>query len=153
MPGDGKERSPLRPAPDPRMPPRRWTAAAARCRVAAARCGFRTRARCPATATSARGARRTGPTATELRSAIQRGLLIGADSMAALLSMRPPFEPGATSLTARKPSLACIEALQRIEHVVVHWTNVSFLFIERIQLQVNRCAHLEIESRPCLPRP
>ena len=99
--------------------------------AAAAPCGLRARARCPATATSARGARRTGPTAIELRSATQRGLLIGADSMGCfvLLSMRPAFEPAATSLTAHEPSLPCIETLQPIEHVVVNWTNVTFLFI------------------------
>jgi hypothetical protein len=43
--------------------------------------------------------------------------------------MRPAFEPAATSLTARKPSLPRIETLQRIEHVVVNCTNATFLFI------------------------
>src|SRR5262249_54399730 len=103
MLGDGKVRSTLRAAPSPRTL-RRSTAAAARCRVAAARCGIwpmlrrrhgvRARARCPATAMSARGARRTGPTATELRSATQRGLLIGADSMGCFVVDAAGFRAG-----------------------------------------------------------
>jgi hypothetical protein len=32
-------------------------------------------------------------------------------------------------LAARKRSLPCVETLQRVEHVVVNWTNVTFLFI------------------------
>ena len=68
--------------------------ASAKSAYAAARRGFRARARCPATATSARGARRTGPTATELRSATQRGLLIGADSMGCFVVDAAGFRAG-----------------------------------------------------------
>jgi len=51
----------------------------------------------------------------------------GPTPWAASLSMRPAFEPAASSLTARKPSLPYVETLQRIKHVVVNSTNVTSL--------------------------
>src|SRR5262245_45714885 len=45
--------------------------------------------------------------------------------MVALPSMRPAFEPAASSLDARKLSLPYLRTLQRIEHVVVNSRNVT----------------------------
>ena len=52
---------------------------------------------------------------------------MGLTPRGTLPSMRPTFEPAATSLDARKLSL--VQTWQRVEHVVVNSRHVTFLLI------------------------